>query len=106
MNWLIKWTYFELLHLSLFFILQIFTNDYDTVQYDAVTYMTGECNYGGRVTDDRDRRCLMTILADFYTPAIIEDPKYKFSPSGTYFAPPKGTYEEYIEFIKVSSITL
>ena len=49
------------------------------------------------------RRCLMSILADFYTADIISDPKYKFSHSGNYFAPPKGTYDEYVEFIKVKT---
>lgn len=47
------------------------------------------------------RRCLMSILADFFTPEIVQDNKYKFSQSGKYFAPPKGTYESYVEFIKV-----
>ena len=45
----------------------------------------------------------MSILADFYTPDIIRDPKYKLSPSGVYYAPPKGVYDDYIEFIKVST---
>lgn len=44
----------------------------------------------------------MSILADFYTSEIIKDPKYKLSASGIYYAPPKGTYEDYVEFIKVS----
>lgn len=44
------------------------------------------------------------MLADFYNPLIIENPHYKFSPSGNYFAPPKGTYEDYIEFIKVNGL--
>ncbi len=79
----------------------MFINEYDTVPYDAITYLTGECNYGGRVTDDRDRRTLMTILQDYYNPHIVRDPKYKFSPSGNYFAPPKGEYDDYVEFIKV-----
>lgn len=43
------------------------------------------------------------MLDDFYNPDIIENPRYIFSPSGNYFAPPKGTYEDYIEFIKVRS---
>lgn len=54
------------------------------------------------MTDDWDRRLLLTMLADFYNSDIIEDAHYKFSPSGNYYAPPRGTYDEYIEFIKVS----
>uniref|UniRef100_A0A8C9MKB7 Dynein axonemal heavy chain 12 n=1 Tax=Serinus canaria TaxID=9135 RepID=A0A8C9MKB7_SERCA len=80
--------------------LQLFINEYSHVPFEAVSYLTGECNYGGRVTDDWDRRLLLTMLDDFYNPDIIENPRYTFSPSGNYYAPPKGTYEEYIEFIK------
>ncbi|XP_041655296.1 dynein heavy chain 12, axonemal [Cheilinus undulatus] len=80
--------------------LQLFVNEYDEVPFEAITYLTGECNYGGRVTDDWDRRLLMTILADFYNKDVIEKPRYPFSPSGEYHAPPKSVYEDYIEFIK------
>jgi len=80
--------------------LQMFINEYEDVPFDAISYLTGECNYGGRVTDDWDRRTLLTILGDFYTPEMVEDAKYKFSPSGQYMAPPKGTYDDYVEFIK------
>uniref|UniRef100_A0A3B4UUS5 Dynein axonemal heavy chain 12 n=1 Tax=Seriola dumerili TaxID=41447 RepID=A0A3B4UUS5_SERDU len=80
--------------------LQLFVNEYDEVPFEAITYLTGECNYGGRVTDDWDRRLLMTILADFYNKDVIEKPRYPFSPSGEYFAPPKSIFEDYIEFIK------
>ena len=79
----------------------MFINEYDEVPYDAISYLTGECNYGGRVTDDWDRRLLLTMLADFYKPEIIAEPKCKLSPSGNYVAPPKYEYDEYIEFIKV-----
>ncbi|XP_072306337.1 dynein axonemal heavy chain 12 [Eucyclogobius newberryi] len=80
--------------------LQLFVNESDEVPFEAITYLTGECNYGGRVTDDWDRRLLLTILADFYNCDIIEKPHYTFSPSGDYCAPPKSQYEEYIEYIK------
>ena len=43
----------------------------------------------------------MSILADFYNSDVITDPKYKFSPSGVYYAPPRSSYEDYVEFIKV-----
>uniref|UniRef100_A0A8C5R657 Dynein axonemal heavy chain 12 n=1 Tax=Leptobrachium leishanense TaxID=445787 RepID=A0A8C5R657_9ANUR len=80
--------------------LQLFVNDYEQVPFEAISYLTGECNYGGRVTDDWDRRLLMTTLADFYNNDIVENPRYSFSPSGNYMAPPRGSYEDYIEFIK------
>ncbi|RHY32534.1 hypothetical protein DYB32_002465 [Aphanomyces invadans] len=44
-----------------------------------------QINYGGRVTDDWDRRCLMSILNGFYTPQVLDD-SYTFSSSGTYYA--------------------
>ncbi|GFO33725.1 dynein heavy chain 12, axonemal-like, partial [Plakobranchus ocellatus] len=80
--------------------LQMFINEYEEVPFDAITYMTGECNYGGRVTDDWDRRCLLTILADFFNTNIVTDGKYKFSPSGNYHCPAKLGYAEAVDFIK------
>ena len=46
-----------------------------------------------------------TILFDFYNPQVAEEPKHKLSPSGVYYVPPKGTYEEYVEFIKQLPLT-
>lgn len=99
-----KWKSVKFSHLILPFF-QLFINEYDKIPFDAISYLTGECNYGGRVTDDWDRRLLLTMLADFYNPQIIENPHYKFSPSGNYYAPPQDTYDEYIEFIKVTDIS-
>lgn len=80
--------------------LQMFLDEYQEVPFKAIQYLTGECNYGGRVTDDWDRRTLMNLLTNFLCPAIIEDANYKFSSSGTYYAPPKGKYENYLEYIR------
>ena len=85
--------------------LLMFINEYEDVPYDAISYMTGECNYGGRVTDDWDRRCLLTTLKDFYNPRVAQELKWKLSPSGNYYIPPKGKYEDYIEFIKNLPLT-
>eukprot|EP00967_Tisochrysis_lutea_P046303 scaffold56242_cov22-Tisochrysis_lutea.AAC.3 len=35
-------------------------------------YAVGECNYGGRVTDDKDRRLLTTILSRIYRPELLQ----------------------------------
>ncbi|XP_052058680.1 dynein axonemal heavy chain 3-like isoform X1 [Mytilus californianus] len=80
--------------------LEMFVNDYDEPPLEALTYLTGECNYGGRVTDDLDRRLILSLLKIFYCEEIISDDEYKFSTSGLYYAPPKGTYNNYIEYIR------
>jgi len=80
--------------------MQMFVNDYDDLPLEALTYCVGQCNYGGRVTDDWDRRCLMSLLSIYFNDTIVGSDDYKFSPSGTYFAPPKGDFESYKTYIK------
>lgn len=69
-------------------------------RYAAINYLVAHCNYGGRVTDDKDRRCIETILTDFYTKDIADD-SYRFSPSGTYYAPPdQADVSGYVKYIQ------
>lgn len=56
----------------------MFFNEYDDLPLDALVYLTGECNYGGRVTDDKDRRLLNSLLTIFYNRQIIDDDNYKW----------------------------
>jgi dynein heavy chain len=72
-------------------------NQYPTVDYEAITYLIGQCNYGGRVTDDWDRRCITAILNNLLCPATVEDDDYKFSDSGLWYAPKHGEHEHYVE---------
>jgi len=80
--------------------LQMFLNEYSEVPYKALKYLTGECNYGGRVTDDKDRRLLLSVMNRFYTPEVVDDDKFVFSPSGDYFAPVEGPYESYLDYVR------
>uniref|UniRef100_A0A8C9T0G9 Dynein axonemal heavy chain 1 n=1 Tax=Scleropages formosus TaxID=113540 RepID=A0A8C9T0G9_SCLFO len=49
--------------------LKMFLDEYQDIPY-KVLELTGEINYGGRVTDDWDRRCIMNVLEDFYCSAF------------------------------------
>ena len=81
--------------------LLIFIDEYpEKVPLAALNYLTGECNYGGRVTDDKDRRLMEVILSEIYCSDIYENDDYKLSPSGIYFAPKHTEYEGYIDYVK------
>ena len=56
------------------------------VPFAKLRYVIGQCNYGGRVTDDKDRRLINTILACYFKPEILQD-REKLSASGVYFVP-------------------
>eukprot|EP01138_Halocafeteria_seosinensis_P006356 gb/GECG01006497.1/.p1 GENE.gb/GECG01006497.1/~~gb/GECG01006497.1/.p1 ORF type:complete len:3153 (+),score=416.35 gb/GECG01006497.1/:1-9459(+) len=79
-------------------MLKQFLQEQPTVPWDALSYVTGHINYGGRVTDDWDRRCLMNILSQFYTPDILKG-DYKFSPSGIYYPPVVDQLDELKEYV-------
>ena len=79
--------------------LMLFLTEYDEIPYKMLSYLAGECNYGGRVTDDKERLCLNNLLCGWYTPEILED-GYKFSSSGIYYAPPDGDKQSYLAYIK------
>ncbi|PBJ72155.1 dynein heavy chain [Trypanosoma cruzi cruzi] len=63
--------------------LRKFISLYDEVPFDVITFLTCEINYGGRVTDDWDRRCMLGLVKTFINPSVLED-GYAFSPSGLY----------------------
>ena len=74
-------------------------DEQDEVPYDALNFVTGQINYGGRVTDDNDRTCIIKILARHFTPKVLEE-TYAFSASGIYKAPPEGSYDDAMAYFK------
>jgi dynein heavy chain len=78
---------------------QIFLDVYDEIPYEALNYLIGHCNYGGRVTDDWDRRCMVDTIAGFVNEGCVTDDNFAFSPDGLYKAPPDTNLEGYIEYL-------
>jgi dynein heavy chain len=59
----------------------------EVIPWDAMLYMTGHINYGGRVSDDWDRVCLLSILKKYYNQEILNHEKLNLSASKIYYVP-------------------
>lgn len=79
--------------------LQLFLDDYETIPFKVLRYLFGEINYGGRVTDDKDRRLLNDVVSDYQCEEIL-DPDHKMSPSGIYYVPQTETVAGFLEYIE------
>ena len=60
-------------------------NSSEDVPYDAIEYFVGEIIFGGRVTDEFDRRLLKTQLLDYISFESVEKPRVKPDNPGAYF---------------------
>ena len=79
----------------------MFLNTQDeTIPWDAMLYMTGHINYGGRVTDDWDRVCLLSILKKYYNQELVNAEKYVLSSSKVYHVPEYGNQQSYLDYIQ------
>ena len=54
---------------------------------EALRYLAGECNYGGRVTDSNDRVLLATVLDNCYSEEAALTNNFALSASGNYAIP-------------------
>lgn len=72
----------------------------DSIPYKAIIYLTADCIYGGRVTDDWDRRTLFSLLNDFYNKNVLKFDNYKINNLEEYVIPYLESYEEYVKKIE------
>jgi len=79
--------------------LNMYLNEYDDIPYKVLKYIIGEINYGGRVTDNWDRRLIMNILEDFINPKVLED-GHKFTQSSLYYTINGFSYNSYVNYIR------
>lgn len=77
-------------------MLKILIKDSDIVPWEALIFITGNINYGGRVTDDWDRICLLAMLKKCYNIDILDD-GYVYWDS--YLIPRDGDLESYRTYI-------
>jgi dynein heavy chain len=69
------------------------------IPFDALKYLAGECNFGGRVTDDKDRRLILTLLEDYYTEDLFKE-TYRFANLEDFISPPTGDHNSFMSHIE------
>ena len=67
------------------------------IPFKAIIYLTADCIYGGRVTDDWDRRALYAILDDLYTQEVLNTEEYYINGVKDYSISYFENYEPYYE---------
>lgn len=61
--------------------MRMFLDEYADIPFRVLRFLVTEINYGGRVTDDKDRRLINNLVTGFVGPQVL-DPGYNFSASG------------------------
>ncbi|XP_053403796.1 dynein axonemal heavy chain 2-like isoform X5 [Mercenaria mercenaria] len=82
-------------------LLSIYLDDYDETPWEALKYLIAGINYGGHVTDDWDRRLLMTYISDYFNDNAINTPFFRVSVLPTYYVPKDGPLSSYKEYVSM-----
>jgi len=77
--------------------LRLYLDEYTETPWDALRYLVSEINYGGRVTDDLDRRLMNVYINQFFTDDTLSVPGHRLSALSAYVVPEDGTLQSYRE---------
>jgi len=69
------------------------------VAWEALIYITGSIHYGGRVTDEWDRRCLLSVLQSVYTESALSE-NFSYGDVDAYLAPSVSNVEGYLAYVE------
>ncbi|KAG5463924.1 hypothetical protein LSCM1_00097 [Leishmania martiniquensis] len=79
--------------------MKMFLDKYAEVPYTVIRELSGNIHYGGRVTDEWDRRTLNTLLERFVTPDVMTD-GYLFCPRlQEYQSIPATSRQGYLDYV-------
>jgi dynein heavy chain len=83
----------------------VLLEEYLETPWEALKYLIAEANYGGRVTDDWDRRVLRSYINQSFNDEAINTPQFQLSSLSTYYIP-EGTdlqaFRDYVQTLPPS----
>lgn len=84
--------------------LQDLINDNESVPFDTLLYFIGECNYGGKIMNNLDRKYLWCLLESFCNARVVNDVEYSFSNCTELLVPQRCEYRDIIMHIKAMQL--
>jgi dynein heavy chain, axonemal len=79
----------------------VFLDEYPTrIPFDAMKYLIAEANYGGRVTDDFDRRLVNVYIGELFCDSAVSSDNFLLSELPNYYIPSDGELQHYKDFIR------
>jgi dynein heavy chain len=81
-------------------IIRMYLNEYpDETPWDAMRYLVAQANYGGRITDDWDRRLCNVYMNQFFCEDALNVPNFALCSLQQYYIPDDGDMRSYKEYI-------
>lgn len=71
---------------------------FNYIPWDAFRYVIGQINYGGRVTDEWDRRLLASMLMKYCNELVLKD-HHLWTKDGVYYSLEVGPLDSYRDYI-------
>ncbi|XP_012271994.1 dynein heavy chain 7, axonemal-like [Orussus abietinus] len=81
--------------------LQIFLKEEFYIPFNSISYLVGQCNHGGKMTNKIDLKCLNELLLDCYNESVVNDIDYHFlTDKAECKVPNRCEYKDYVSHIQ------
>lgn len=81
--------------------LKYFLDNYEEIPYKVLQFLGSKINYGGRVTDKKDKHLIDCIIKIFVCEdVVVKGPDYKFSTGGLFYCPSAEGQEDYLNYLR------
>jgi len=81
--------------------LKYFLDTYDEIPYKVLQFLGAKINYGGRVTDKKDKVLIECMIKIFICEdVVVKGPDYKFSPGGLFYCPGGTSQDDFLNYLR------
>lgn len=81
--------------------LKYFLDNMEEIPYKVLQFLGAKINYGGRVTDKKDKVLIETMIKIFICEdVVVKGADYKFSPGGLFYCPNATSQDEFLTYLR------